>query len=347
MTEFDPAPTKLAHVIDPKWLSHMLSTRWPGTIVEKVDIVETLITQATKVRLALDVRGIAGPPTRICIKGVLSPTGVPSVASVGETLFYQTIAEHMPVRRPPCIYAELNDAKDNGVVVMEDVIAAGAVFCSALDAFTPDQARASLDQLASLHAVGWNDRPIYAPQWIPHFLDRMAQAPLLPLEKSQNLLDGRRGDALPVAIKDAARLQHGLEFLAARLRGQPACLVHGDAHAGNIYCDAQGVGLVDWQIFQKGHWSQDVAYHLAAVLTPEDRRTHEHMLLDHYRSRLRALGGPDLDAGQAREDYCAAMIYGYYLWAITQKVEPAITETFVHRLGLAVHDLRSFEAVGA
>ena len=39
----------------------------------------------------------------------------------------------------------------------------------------------------------------------------------------------------------------------------------------------------------------------------------------------------------------AAMVYGFYLWAITRKVEPAITHEFVRRLGIAADDLQSFE----
>ena len=142
-------------------------------------------------------------------------------------------------------------------------------------------------------------------------------------------------------------MQRGLQALAAQIRERPACLVHGDAHAGNIYVDAQGrFGLVDWQILQKGEWAQDVAYHIAAVLSPEDRRSHERALLDHYRDRLKALGGPDLHADEAWTRYRAAMVYGYFLWVITQKVEPAITLEFVRRLGLAVADLESYAVLG-
>ena len=41
------------------------------------------------------------------------------------------------------------------------------------------------------------------------------------------------------------------------------------------------------------------------------------------------------------------MVYGYYLWVITQKVEPAIINEFTRRLGLAVAELESFAAIGA
>ena len=343
---FDPAPTQLEKVLNPAWLTAMLAARWPGAKVRNVSVVETLVTQATKVRLALDVSGGGDDvPTQICIKGILTTTQVPSTASVVETRFYRDCAAHQPVRVPDCIYAALNDAGDNGVIVMRDEIAAGSDFLSALMPFTPDEASQTLEQLALLHAAAWHDRPLFDQPWVPRFLDQIGAAPIMPLDRLQGLLDGPKGDQLPSAIKDAARLQRGITALAAQTRARPACLIHGDAHAGNIYRSVDGHGLVDWQILQKGEWAQDVAYHVAAVLSPGDRRAHERALLDHYRDRLAAHGGPRLAPGEAWDRYRAAMIYGYFLWAITQKVDPAITEVFTHRLGTAVDDLDSFATI--
>lgn len=344
---FEPAPQRLDEVLDPQWLTAMFATRWPDAVVRKVTVVETLVTMATKVRLALEVDG-AGPdlPRNICIKGVLTDTGLRSSASVVETLFYREWAEQLPVRVPRCIYARLNAAGDNGVIVMQDVIEQGGRFLSALTAFTPEDARGSLEQLALLNARGWQGQPLYDTPWIPRFLDTLSAQPIMPVETLQALLNDPRGEHLPAHIRDAARLQKGLESLAAQVRERPACIVHGDAHAGNIYRNADGFGLVDWQVLQKGEWAQDVAYHLAAVLSPEDRRAHERDLLDYYRDRLKQAGGPDLDAEESWTRYRAAMVYGYYLWAITRKVTPEITHEFVRRLGLAVHDLDSFAAAG-
>jgi aminoglycoside/choline kinase family phosphotransferase len=345
---FDPAPTQLDAITDPAWLTAMCAARWPGARVTEVRIVETIVTQATKIRLALDIEG--GPdslPRNICVKGILTATGAPASASVVETLFYRDLANQVPVRVPPCIHAELNAAGDNGVIVMQDIIHDGATFLSALKPFTPDETRECLEQIALLHAATWQGKALYDQPWIPRFLDQIGSRPIMPLEALQAMLDGPKGDPLPAIIKDASRLQNGLQALAAQIRERPACLVHGDAHAGNIYIDAHGAyGLVDWQILQKGEWAQDVAYHIAAVLSPEDRRSHERALLDHYRDRLKALGGPDLRAEEAWTRYRAAMVYGYFLWTITQKVEPAITLEFVRRLGLAVADLESYAVLG-
>ena len=344
---FDPAPTDLDAVIDPAWLTGMVAGRWPGARVTRARIVETIVTQATKIRLALDIDGAGDDlPSNICIKGILTPTGAPSSASVVETLFYRDIAARVPVRVPACVYAQLNVAGNNGVVVMEDVIEANGVFMTALKPFSLEQVKETIGQIALLHAAGWQETALFDVPWIPRFLDQIGITPILPLNSLQAMLDGPKGAPLPAKIKNAQQLQNGLQALAEQTRQRPACLVHGDAHAGNTFAGAQGFGLIDWQILQKGEWAQDVSYHIASVLSPEDRRRHERALLDHYRDRLKAAGGPDLPAEDAWVRYRAAMIYGYYLWTITQKVEPAITLEFVRRLGLAAAELESLCGAG-
>ncbi len=343
MTAFDPAPTTLAEVTSQKWLSAML-----GATVSKVEIVETLVTMATKVRLRIEIESdSADVPTDLCIKGILTKTEAQASASIVETLFYQHTADALGVRVPERVCASLNAAGDNGVLVMRDQIAAGGHFCSALEPFTPDEAIDGLDELATLHIAGWQGNPVYETPWIPRFLDRFAGSPVIPLDMLQGLLDGPRGEPLPKDVLSADRLMKGLASLAAQVRALPNTLVHGDAHAGNVYRTADGkLGIVDWQILQKGEWAQDVAYHLAAVLTPEDRRTHERRLLDHYLDRLKALGGLAIDREEAWTRYRAGMVYGYFLWAITRKVDPPVILEFVRRLGLAVSDLDSYAVVG-
>lgn len=113
--------------------------------------------------------------------------------------------------------------------------------------------------------------------------------------------------------------------------------MHADAHAGNLYESADGrPGLIDWQIYQFAQWSIDVAYHVAAVLDPSDRERTERDLLCHYLERLVAAGVEAPRVDDAWDDYRASLVYGYYLWAITRKVDEAITLEFNRRLGTAV-----------
>ena len=45
------------------------------------------------------------------------------------------------------------------------------------------------------------------------------------------------------------------------------CLVHADAHVGNLYRTPDDrIGIIDWQLVQGNWWGLDVAYHVAAAL---------------------------------------------------------------------------------
>jgi aminoglycoside phosphotransferase (APT) family kinase protein len=139
-----------------------------------------------------------------------------------------------------------------------------------------------------------------------------------------------------------------MRLLGASLDGKALFLVHGDAHAGNVYLRADGsVGIIDWQVVHRGSWACDVAYHIGAVLSVEDREKAERDLLAHYLDRLGAYGGepPPWDAAWA--SYQSFLVYGYFLWAMTCFVDEQITIEFVKRLGTAVAEHDSFDIVGA
>ena len=94
---------------------------------------------------------------------------------------------------------------------------------------------------------------------------------------------------------------------------------------------------------QHGHWSVDVAYHIASALEPETRATEERGLLAYYLDALGEHGveAPSRDAAWA--DYRFAMPYGFFLWGITLYVQPDIISELIYRLGTAVSDLESYE----
>jgi aminoglycoside phosphotransferase (APT) family kinase protein len=130
------------------------------------------------------------------------------------------------------------------------------------------------------------------------------------------------------------------------MKDAPSCLVHGDAHAGNLYLTADGrPGLVDWQLLNRGHWALDVAYHIGAVLTVADRERAERDLVRHYLDRLRSYGAAAPSWEEAWRDYRRALVYGYYLWSITRRVAEPITCEFATRLGLAVAANDSFASL--
>lgn len=339
----EPAPLDEAVALSTGWLSAVLDAD-----VRDVEVVERLETVATKVRFRASLADGSG--RALCVKAYFNPAMRARVnAGVAEVRFYLNVAEAVSgthgVEVPRHVYGGIDESTGHALVLMEDLVARGATFLTALSPYTADQAAATLDQLARLHAVWWDDRLRLSLGFLePRLASFLAY---VDTERLQQQLDGRRGAALPSDVKDAARLRAALLAIAARDGDGPQCLVHGDAHAGNLYETAAGSpGLIDWQVVQRGSWALDVAYHLGAVLDVGLREDRERDLLAHYCDALARHGGPSLVGDVAWLEYRAHLAYGYFMWGITQQVEPAIVETFTTRLGTAVAHHDSFSLLG-
>ncbi|WP_254049868.1 phosphotransferase family protein [Novosphingobium sp. TH158] len=333
-------PEKRADALAPGWLSRAL-----GVEIVRVETVEVIRTVATKVRfLALPADG--APALALCLKGLLDgdeATRMGGPTMVKEADFYGLVAPHVAVQVPHHVTSVIDREARQAVVIMRDLIAQGAQFCSALDPFTADDTAASLEQLARLHAGAGllANRP-----WITRRIDDFARRPHLSAGQLQDLLDDPRGNGLGARTSNASRLLSALVPLAERDGTRAQFLVHGDAHAGNIFRTASGPGLIDWQLLQAGGWALDVAYHVAATLPVEIAAREERRLLDHYLAVMRAKGCTMPDSDTAWREYREAMVYGFYLWAITRRVDPPIIHAFTARLGAGVERLGSFELLG-
>jgi hypothetical protein len=342
----NPAPTTLEETLSPAWLTEALSARYPGVRVTGSRETWRQDNVATKVRFRIDVEPMANPPPSFwCVKGYW---GKPDRYSGGdrEGGFYRTLAKTLPIQVPACDYAGTDPETGHTLVLMHDLTADGSTFLTALSPYTIDLAAATLEQLARLHASRWRDATLAEIPWLA---PRISAFPdYIPADVLQSLIDGARGDPLPASIKDAARLGTAMRRLGASVDGKPLSLIHGDAHAGNVYLRADGsVGIIDWQVVHQGTWACDVAYHIGAVLSVEDREKAERDLLAHYLDRLGAHGGEPPSWDEAWATYRNFLVYGYFLWAMTRFVDEQITLEFVKRLGTAVAQHDSFEALGA
>ena len=145
---------------------------------------------------------------------------------------------------------------------------------------------------------------------------------------------------MPLEARDGEKLVRALEALPSIAESNGSwCLLHGDAHVGNIFLDAEGrPSLVDWQLVQRGPWYIDVGYHLGCSLPAEERRLREAQLLESYLDALVAHGVERPSDEEIRLGICCGLVYGFFLWAITLKVEPSITTAMLERLGAAVAD---------
>jgi aminoglycoside phosphotransferase (APT) family kinase protein len=338
---YSPAPLDQETVLSPEWLSRTL-----GAPIGSVSVTETLTTIASKVRFHVEYEGPHGDlPDDLCVKAYFTE---PARASLGqiEARFYRELAPLLDLRVPRCVHAGIDSDTGHGLVLMNDLVAEGARFLTALSPYSVDDAARTVEQLARMHSV---DPAHTAPPdagWLASrltgYLDYVSE------ERLQGQLDDGRGAALAAETRSAARLRAAFGTLAARAATGPARYIHGDAHAGNLYLDPDGQpGLIDWQVTQRGPWELDVAYHLVAVLDVGDRERSEADLLAHYLEAVRAHGGEPVPFADAWDAYRDALAYGYFMWAITQRVERPIIDTFVTRLGSAVQAHESLDRLGA
>ncbi|MFT3930290.1 MAG: aminoglycoside phosphotransferase family protein [Spongiibacteraceae bacterium] len=341
-------PSSLEQALDPQWLQQALAEISGGANVVDVKTVDTLETMAAKVRIA--VRFSDNTTQHFCLKAFFNPDIArgAGVTAIREARFYERIAPHISVRTPRAI-AHIDDEKQHAILIMEDLIHAGAHFCSALEPFTVEMAAQSLDQLARLHAA---KHLLDGNDWIPFRLSAIAKNPHFTVEKLQELMDGPRCAKLSRHTSDAALLLAGMKALAARFAKSSTTIMHGDCHAGNFYLTKQGPGLTDWQLLQRGNCLQDVAYHIAAILPEEVAEREERALLNHYLDCLRAHGAAASTKNtaptqeEAWGDYRLAQLYGFYHWAITTRVEPEIINIFMTRLGAGIERHRTYSLLG-
>ena len=341
-----PAPLELDAVLDPRWLSGALSDRFPGVEVSATTITEQITTMATKVRFHVDYATQCGAPDDLCVKGYFLPPGrdIPTMG-VKETLFYEQLASRLPVRVPDCVYGGTDPSTGHAIIIMDDLVARGCRFLSALSPYTSDQVSGSLGQLAAMHAATWGDVELQNLGWLTPSLDTMLNH--VTEERLQTLLDGPRGEGLPRSILNAPRLREAIVKISTSNVAGATCLVHADAHAGHLFQTPDGeAGIVDWQILHMGSWGIDVAYHIGAVLETADREHNEQDLLRSYLDQLRSHGVEPPSWDEAWRNYRIGLAYGLFLWGITIRVDPPIINVFVGRLGAAVAQHGSLELLG-
>jgi hypothetical protein len=100
-------------------------------------------------------------------------------------------------------------------------------------------------------------------------------------------------------------------------------------------------------MIQRGPWYLDVGYHIGSTLDPADRRANEDDLLRVYLDELSAQGVERPLFDEARERLSLGFIEGFFLWGITQKVDPPITTRLLTRLGTAVSDHDAFAVMAS
>lgn len=345
-------PDTLEDVLSPEWLSGALGQWFPGVRVATVTPGPVVSRVSTNARFHVEFEGSPPPGLApdLCVKGYFtdwSPTAALSrSAGEPEALFYRDLALASGVRTLRCFYADVDPETHHGVVITEDVATAGATFLDALSDYSPDQTAASLEQYAVLHGRTWQSDDLEQSWLSPRVASTLK---VRGLKEIRGNFEGPIGSRVPEEVRDPERLVDSIHRLAGVTAGaKPRCLLHGDAHVGNLYLDASGQPcLVDWQLVQAGPWYLDVGYHLACTMGVDDRRRTERDLLALYLERLEAHGGEAPTWDEAWRSIRMGILYGFFLWSITLKVAPPITTVMLERLGTAVADHDAYASVSA
>jgi hypothetical protein len=329
----ETAPTDPRVLLSPDWLSAALNRR-----VEWVEVVETRADNiATKIRFR--ILDSDGESLALCLKAYLNPDSA-KFAYLGqfEYRFYRDLAAPSGIECPRLVYGGIDPWSGHGLIIMEDLVVAGCTFLSVMTPYSPDQTASTLAEFAKLHHTD----PARSADGIDWLEPRLGAAlDYIDVTKLQSLLEDGRSDGLPLEVVNAQRLRSAFATLTARGVADPNAVIHADCHAGNVYLTPSGrAGLIDWQVLQRGPWYIDVAYHISAVLEQSDREAHERELLDEYLATRRCMGDSMPSSATAWDLYRGALVYGWYMWAITYRVNPDLSQAFSRRLGAAAafHD---------
>jgi hypothetical protein len=246
------------------------------------------------------------------------------------------------MRRARTPYVAVDPETDSSIIVMEDVVANGGLFMNPHRTFPVPIARESVSQLAQLHGSTWDLVSVRDLEWLG--VGRTAIGDRYNPESLQALLDDGRADGYPAELRSGQAL---FDALQVHGRFPVTCVLHGDPHTGNVYLDRDDHPcFFDWESITIGNWAQDVAYHLASVLSIDDRRAHERELVQLYLTQLAANGGPSIDFEEGYEVYRRSFTHGYFFWVIT--VIRGRDEVLAHmpRLAAALKDHDTYRLLG-
>ena len=337
-----------------EWLNRALSSSGYPVSALSLRHGDFIGGAATKLRLHLEFDGEPSPhglPSTMVLKACLEG-GREALMSAGmyhhEAYFYRHIRDRYSVRAPKHYFAEEQHDPPQALVLMEDLGRGGRRFGSMLRPYSISEVRSGLQALAQFHARSMQD-------------PRLDQLPLpVAMQETQAIFDhilqiaetrfaAPRGCAVAYALHDVARLTAALDRYRNLIQGQQRCLLHGDAHPGNTYIEADGtVGWLDWQLPARGHWIHDVAYFLAGALDIPDRRRFENELLGDYLREAAGISSHVSSFDEAWMLYRQALVYGFTVWIGTDPAyQPeTICTTGLSRFGTAMLDHDTYQLLG-
>jgi len=305
----------------------------------------------------------AGLPASVFAKGtpdlMTRLAGTVTESMTGEAHFYSQVRPELDIEAPMGYHSAYDLKRGRSIHLIEDLVETkNATFCSPQTRISRDQAEQVVELLATLHGTYYKSPRLNTDfahlfTWVEehsrmittvdlnkyHHRGFAKAEPVIPKE-----LLRRRDEVWPAIVKSTG------------LHDQlPHTIIHCDVHLGNWYITGDGrMGLLDWQVIAKGHWSRDLAYAVAATLPIDDRRAWERDLIQLYLNRFEALSGEKIPFDEAWLRYRQQVFGAMVMWTPTysppafvpKDMQPEETAVeMIRRFAQAIVDLESLDSL--
>ena len=271
------------------------------------------VGDSVRFHLTYDRAG-AGPATLAGKFPAADPTSRGTAAAFGlyakEVGFYRELQQHLAVRTPAALAAEIDAGEVEFVLLFEDLGPARGgnqlASCSAEDA------RAGIRQAAAIHAPSWNNAALTELAWLQPKAGQAEQIMAL-YGNAQAVFRERYADSLePEFMAMCEALNDAKEHWFGR-EGGPRAIVHGDYRLDNMLFDITGgaepIAVLDWQTVAAGNPLTDIGYFLGTGIGDELRRAHEDEMLELYCTEMSRRGVP-LTCAEIWDDYVIGALHG-------------------------------------
>jgi hypothetical protein len=322
-------PVEMAEITQ-DWLNYALRTRAPEAALNGFELVNVINGTCTKVRLHLDLNEAgkrAGIPDSVILKGGFEPhSRVMHYMHKQEVHGYADVLPVLKLPSPACYFAEYDAARQQGIVIMEDLKARGVEFCHPLRPQARELVERRLVELAKFHAQTYASaalekgglfewaEPMQTAGEAGHF------DPFLQPDTWQHYVDLPRGRATSVYFHDAGWMRDAMQRLAKLATRFPHALLHGDTHLGNLYIDKDGTpGFFD-SLPHRFPPMAEVTYHLCCALDPMDRRQWDKELVRFYLAQLASHGVTPPSFEDAMFQFAAFIAFGFCIFMVNEAV---------------------------
>jgi aminoglycoside/choline kinase family phosphotransferase len=225
-----------------------------------------------------------------------------------EFRFYRGLSTSTELRVPACYGSWMDEDSGRSVLVLEDLGQWDPG--DDLVGLSPDQARLTVEQVARMHAQWWESPRLGELTWMPTLSSPVTRKQAQLFREGWPAWAQRRGDEVqPAALHIGARLGDDVDALLEVLSRPPITLAHGDLRADNLFFTGdREVAVIDWQLACRARGVLDVAYLLSQSMTVQDRRDHEHDLLQSWHRALVGAGVTGYELADATTDYRQALL---------------------------------------